>query len=195
MLALCELILETAMPTEIGGPDRLLGGNRDARLLRTVFERFVARFLDQQLSPRGWRVDAQRWLDWPVRAASAGMVKYLPRMQADIILMPPESERRIIVDTKFTNVLARGRTGNEVFKSAHLYQLYTYVQTQAGISPPPDEAILVYPAIRRSLSEYVELPGQLVRLETIDLARPWPEIERLLVAIFAGPPLPISSAG
>lgn len=185
VLALCELILEMAMPTEISGADHLLEGNRDTRLLRTVFERFVARFFDQKLSPHGWQVEAQRWLDWPVSAASTGMMEYLPRMQADIILRPPASKRRIIIDTKFTEVLAHGRTGNEIFKSAHLYQLYTYMQTQATSSRPPDEGILLYPAIKRSISEYMELTAQKFRLETVDLAQTWPEIERALENLVA----------
>ena len=32
----------------------------------------------------------------------------------------------------------------------------------------------------------MELPGQALRLETIGLARPWPEIEHSLAGILAG---------
>jgi 5-methylcytosine-specific restriction enzyme subunit McrC len=183
VLALCELLLEAAMPTETSGPAHLLQANRDVRLLRFVFERFVARFLDSRLSPLGWQVRAQRHLAWPVEGASSGMSGYLPRMQADIILLPPASKRWIVVDTKFTSVLARGKTGAEVFKSAHLYQIYTYVQTQADASQPLTEAILLYPAVGRCLSEYMRLPGQVMRLETVDLAMSWLEIEQALLHI------------
>jgi 5-methylcytosine-specific restriction enzyme subunit McrC len=180
ILAICELILESAIPPETAGLAHLFEGVRDARLLRTVFERFVARFLERCLSPFGWVVEAQKYFDWPVMHASRGMTEYLPRMQVDLLLSPPGGGRRIVVDTKFTDVLARGRTGAEIFKSAHLYQVYAYIQTQAGALGAPAEAILLYPAIRRSLREYMRLPGQILRLETIDLSEPWQEIEKAL---------------
>lgn len=183
VLALCGLILATTMPTEAVGPAHLLAGDRDARLLRAVFERFVARFLDRHLSPLGWLVQAQKYLRWPRKEASFGMKDYLPRMQVDLLLTAPDGGRRIVVDTKFTDVLTCGRTGTEVFKSAHLYQVYAYVQTQAGTAHAPGEAILLYPAVGRSLSEYMRLPGQLLRLETVDLAQAWPEVERSLAGI------------
>jgi hypothetical protein len=67
------------MPTESAGAAHLLEAEREVRLLRRVFERFVARFLDRHLSPRGWRVEAQKYIDWPIEAASPQIADLLPR--------------------------------------------------------------------------------------------------------------------
>jgi 5-methylcytosine-specific restriction enzyme subunit McrC len=183
VLALCELILDMRMPLDRNGDQRLKLSNNDERLLRIVYERFVARFLKQRLSTLGWKVRTQRRLKWPELAASSGMMAHMPGMQTDVQMLSPDNQRRIIVDTKFTNILATGMTGREVFKSGHLYQVYSYVQTQASEPFPPNESILLYPAINQSISEFLRMPAHVMRLETIDLSQAWLGIERCLLNI------------
>ena len=67
-------------------------------------------------------------------------------------------------------------------RSGHLYQLFTYLMN-AEASFGHAEGILLYPAdgIAREYEE--TLRGHRVRIMTIDLARPWPDIRTALLAI------------
>jgi 5-methylcytosine-specific restriction enzyme subunit McrC len=153
-------------------------------LLRRIFERFVACFLKRNLSPIGWQVKAQKYLHWPVDYRTEGIREHLPNMQVDVLLTSPTHDRQIILDTKFTDILGHGKNGRTIFKSAHLYQLYAYLRTQETTLPSCREGLLLYPAIGHEFRESVRLQGILLRLETVDLAQPWPAIERALLALF-----------
>jgi 5-methylcytosine-specific restriction enzyme subunit McrC len=185
VLALCELLFLTSMPMEAEGSTHLLEAEREVKILRKVFERFVARFLERQLSQQGWKIEPQKYIDWPVENSSPGMAALLPRMQLDIRLTSPGRGQTIIIDTKFTDILTHGKMGAEIFKSAHLYQIYTYVMTQKGTHDGNFEAVLLYPAVGRTVCEHMVLAGMVLRLETIDLAQPWAIIESSLLASIA----------
>ena len=131
------------------------------------------------------------------------ITEYLPRMQVDVLLTNPLRNRQIIVDTKFTGILGFGKYGSVVFKSPHLYQLYTYIRSQEATLPSCREGVLLYPATGRKFRERAWLQGILLRMETVDLMQPWQEIEQELLALFADagslgpvspvrPPLPVA---
>jgi 5-methylcytosine-specific restriction enzyme subunit McrC len=183
ILALCELLFLIWMPTMEEGGRRLLQPDRDKAALRAIFERFVWRFLEIQLTPHGWKVQHNKRLDWPIETKSEGLSKYLPSMELDIRLTSPDGERVIVVDTKFKNIVAKGQYVSR-FVSANIYQIYTYVHSQVQTSDRANEAILLYPAIDRHISEFMQLPELRLRFETIDLMLPWRDIEAALLAMF-----------
>ncbi|MBC9177735.1 5-methylcytosine restriction system specificity protein McrC [Pseudoroseomonas ludipueritiae] len=180
MLAICELVLRRQMPTEAGGAGSL-GINRDTLTLHAVFERFVATFLRARLS--GWHVQSQKVLAWP----TSGTPPLLPTMQADLVLQEVSTGRIVLLDTKFTAAsLVANRFGEHRLDSSHLYQIYAYLRSQEEFSAAHRYAtgILLYPAAAWHLSERMEVQGHLIRVETVDLTRPWPEVEnRLLAAV------------
>ncbi len=183
ILAICELLFLSAMPTTDSGGHRLMIADRDQRLLRIVFELFVWRFLERRLTPLGWRVEHNKRLEWPARDESAGLRQYLPSMELDVRLTSPTGERIIVVDTKFKSIVASGQYGSR-FVSANIYQIFTYVHSQSEVPNPPNEAVLLYPAIDQNINEFVQLPTMKLRFETIDLKRPWREIEEALIEMF-----------
>jgi len=98
----------------------------------------------------------------------------------------------IVLDTKFTaGSLVENQWSKAVFDSAHLYQLYAYLKSQEHISEAHRTAfgILLYPAAGGKFSERVKLQDQIIRIESVDLAAPWQEIEGQLLEIIA-PTLP-----
>jgi 5-methylcytosine-specific restriction enzyme subunit McrC len=105
-------------------------------------------------------------------------------MQVDVLLTNPQGNRQIIVDTKFTEMLGHGKYGSAVFKSSHLYQVYTYIRSQETTFPNCREGLLLYPATGCRFRERARLQGILLRMETVDLVQPWPEIERELAGLF-----------
>ena len=97
-------------------------------------------------------------------------------MITDIILENEQNDRRIIIDTKFTDILTKSQYGDSHrFKSGHIYQLYSYLRSQERPDDPlslSSEGMLLYPAIGVDIDEAVELQGHIVRFVTIDLAKP-----------------------
>jgi 5-methylcytosine-specific restriction enzyme subunit McrC len=112
-------------------------------------------------------------------------------MKPDLWLQEKATGRITILDTKYTaKSLVANRWGKELFNPSHLYQLHTYLSTQAHLSPQHQQAtgILLYPAVRDELSETVALRQRQIRIECVNLAAAWPQIERRLLAIIGKQP-------
>ena len=184
MLAICALILQRRLPAEEAGRFYLTQLERDRLVLHHLFEIFVANFYRYHLSD--WVVSPQKSLVWHEESANP----YLPVMKPDLWLQEKATGRITILDTKYTaESLVANRWGKEIFNSSHLYQLHTYLSTQAHLSPQHQQAagILLYPAVRNELRETVMLPQHQIRIECVNLAAAWPQIERRLLALILEP--------
>ncbi|MBI2331658.1 MAG: hypothetical protein HYU84_05790 [Chloroflexi bacterium] len=179
MLAICELILLCQMPSEQTEQSRLPEIDREALVLHNIYERFVANFYRIHL--RGWKVFAQKQLDWHAKSQN----RFMPSLRPDIVIEEIQTGQIIILDTKFTaQSLVENQWRSQIFDSSHLYQLYAYLRTQEQVSENHKSAsgILLYPAINQNkLSEAIELENHVMRVESIDLSRPWQEVEQGLL--------------
>lgn len=180
MLDICNLLLKRQMPTESSGTHPLPGLDRDALTLYHVYEQFVANFYKHHLTQ--WNVTPQKKLAWHARQTS----RYMPIMAPDLVLTHRTTSVVVVLDTKFTaNSLITTQWGKDVFNSAHLYQLYTYLRSQESIDDHHRCAsgILLYPTVTERLSEIIELQGHLIHLASVSLFEPWDEIEKALLAV------------
>lgn len=188
MVSLARAVFDLILPMEAEGARSLLQARRDGTNFRALFERAVANFFAFEL-PRdeGWRVYPGKRLSWQVEAASAGIRQYLPSMITDIILENASLGRRIIIDTKFTDILANARYGDgQRFKTGHLYQLYAYLRSQETLDDPlsqSSEGLLLYPTTEQAIDEAAAIQGHLIRFATIDLTTQTSEIIRCLRAL------------
>lgn len=184
MLSICEMIVLRQMPLEVDGTNALPTVDRELLILHRIYERFVANFYRMHLI--GWDVSAQKRLDWNAQEANG----HLPMMVPDLILQEQETERVIILDTKFTAAsLVENQWGKPIYDPSHLYQLYAYLRSQEQVSDAyrSAEGILLYPAVQVRLSERVELQGHVIRIESVDLAAKWEEVERQLMELVKHP--------
>jgi 5-methylcytosine-specific restriction enzyme subunit McrC len=185
MLSICDLIVQRQMPSGSEGTSFAVPAfDREALVLHNIYERFVANFYRIHLT--GWSVSAQKRLEWHAKEAS----EQLPVMVPDLVLQEESSDQIIILDTKFTaHSLIENQWGKPIFDSAHLYQLYAYLKSQEQLSEAHHHAIgmLLYPAVQSKLSEKIELQDHIIRIESIDLAAPWQEIERQLTELIKTP--------
>jgi 5-methylcytosine-specific restriction enzyme subunit McrC len=182
MLAICHLTLQRQMPSGSGDGATVPEIDRDALILHNVYERFVANFYRIHL--KGWNVTAQKRLDWHAKETN----EHLPSMIPDLVLQEKSSGRLLILDTKFTaHSLVENQWGKPVFDSSHLYQLYAYLRSQEHVSEAHRAAtgILLYPAIQHRFSERIELQDHVMRVECVDLAKPWQEIEQSLLDLIS----------
>jgi 5-methylcytosine-specific restriction enzyme subunit McrC len=183
MLSVCELVVLRQMPLEQEGAQPLPRLDRDAMILHRVYERFVANFYRLHLTD--WEVNAQKLLDWHAPETN----EHLPSMVPDLILREHASGQIVILDTKFTAAsLIENQWGKPIYDSSHLYQLYAYLRSQEELSAAHRTAagILLYPAVKTHLSDRVELQGHTVRIECVDLAAEWQEVERQLMKVVKG---------
>jgi 5-methylcytosine-specific restriction enzyme subunit McrC len=180
MLEICWLIMQRQMPTEWTGEHALPSLDREALILHSIYERFVANFYRTHLSE--WIVMPQKRLEWHEKYSNP----YLPSMIPDLVMQEKSTGRLIILDTKFTpHSLAPNQWGKEIFDSSHLYQLYAYLKSQEQVSEAHRDAvgILLYPAVHNRFSERIELQDYVMRVESIDLTMPWQDIEHQLLKL------------
>ena len=96
------------------------------------------------------------------------------------------TRKRAVIDTKLTGKsLISGQHGNQTFNRDHVFQLYAYLQSQAEQSAACKTAtgVLLYPAVKQTLSESAMIQGHQLRWETIDLTAPWQDIEMTLLEL------------
>jgi 5-methylcytosine-specific restriction enzyme subunit McrC len=180
MLAICQLVQQRSMPTESTGLGRAPSIDRDELVLHKVYERFVARFYEAHLTE--WDVQSQPQWIWPSDSPSL----FLPAMRPDLVLRNRLTSRVIVIDTKFTpHVLNTGQWGALKFSRDHLFQIYAYLKSQSQRSSAYATAtgILLYPTARHAIHEQVEIQGNVIRWETVDLAQSWENVEASLMAI------------
>ena len=177
LISLALAVFDLVLPTEQEGVRSLLRAQREVTEFRRLFERAVGNFFSTEL-PReeGWRVFRGKQLNWSVDAASPGIDEHLPIMVTDIILENEQKNRRIIIDTKFTNILTKSQFGDaQRFKSDHIYQLYAYLRSQehdVDSRSLSSEGMLLYPAIDIDVDDTAEIQGHFFRFATINLAKP-----------------------
>ena len=179
MLSVCELVLQRQMPLETWGIHPVPGLDRDGLILHRIYERFVANFYRIHL--KGWEITAQKRLDWHAGETS----EHLPSMVPDLVFQNQNTGQLIILDTKFTQSLVENQWGKPIYESSHLYQLYAYLRSQEHLSEAHRLAsgILLYPATQNAFPERVQLQGHPILMECVNLAAPWQEVERQLLAL------------
>ena len=194
MLAAARLAFDLALPTEDIGTSHLASPDRDEVWARRLFERAVGGFYDVVLSHDGWRVSAGSWIQWPVAARSPDVEVVLPSMQTDIVLVRPESEgrRRIVIDTKFTEILKRGHYRGQTLNSGYIYQMYAYLRSQEHDDDPAtldSTGLLLHPSVGFDFYEAVLIQGHEIRFATVDLAADSHTIRNQLLRIVKTSPL------
>ncbi|WP_404498116.1 5-methylcytosine-specific restriction endonuclease system specificity protein McrC [Arthrobacter sp. GAS37] len=195
MVQAAKLALTLELPTDRAAPRGITRKTLNIHEFRRLFEAAVGGLYKATLTRQDWRVLRGHQLAWDAERATDGALALMPQMKTDIILENAKDCRRIVIDTKFTSILVRGKHDKETFKSGHLYQLYTYVRTQENESDPlsaSSEGMLIYPATGRSVRESIQLSGHKMTAATVDLTSPAVDVRQQLVNLIcdpgAGPP-------
>ena len=113
-------------------------------------------------------------------------------MVTDIMLDSPGGAQRVVIDTKFSSILARGRFGDASLKSGYLYQMYAYLRSQDGRAPEWDGAagLFLHPAIDCKLYENVVIQNHPITFATVDLNGITAAFRQELRGILLGEPRP-----
>ncbi|WP_394440166.1 5-methylcytosine-specific restriction endonuclease system specificity protein McrC [Sphingobium naphthae] len=184
MVSLARAVFDLVLPMEAVGSRSIPKAQREEAKFRKLFEKAISNFFASELSrDDGWRVYPGKQFSWPITSSSRGFSTFMPIMITDIILENEQVGRRIIIDTKFTGILAKSKFETERFKTDHLYQLYTYLRSQEKINDPLSENCegwLIYPSMGINIDETAKIQGHNLRMVTIDLSLPSDDIIRNL---------------
>jgi 5-methylcytosine-specific restriction enzyme subunit McrC len=187
MVSLAQMVFEAFIPSEQAGQFHAVAVDANEHLVRRLFEKAVANALRLQMQPLGWQVKRGRKLHWPVAHSSDGIKDHLPGMQTDIEMMHAGQRRKLVIDTKFTQIFTETQYKTEALRSGYLYQLYAYLRTQEaelqanGIEH--SEGMLLHPQCGQALDAYVDLQGHRIRFKTIDLMSTPEDFEKQLLSI------------
>ena len=117
-------------------------------------------------------------MNWQVESPTAGIEQILPRMKTDIVLESPddrtgEGTSRVVIDTKFTNVVGTGQFGNPTLRSGYIYQIYAYLRSQERQADPlslTTSGMLLHPSVGEDIDESATIQCHRMRFATVDLA-------------------------
>ena len=186
MIAAAHLAFDLALPTEMAGTIAMVRPDRDVTWIRRLYERAVGGFYDVVLSPRGWCVETGKPIGWLIEQKTAGIDRILPSMRTDIILDDHAARKRIVIDTKFTSIVARGWFRDKTLKSGYLYQMYAYLRSQEGNGDPLSDhaaGLLLHPSVGETVDEIVVIQGHAMRFATVDLAASAGQIREQLTRV------------
>lgn len=179
-LELCALVHRCMMP-DPSRPHRMVFRDftRDAGQMGQLFEAFVRRFWELRLTD--WTVrKTDTSVAWSV-AASPEVSALVPGLETDVLLQ--SDVRSLVVETKFVSSPTVWHFGREKLQSAHLRQLFAYLEVHDPGGARGVEGILLYATVGRSLDLRMRLQGHPMWVRSLDLARPWEEVERDLARV------------
>ncbi|AZQ67947.1 hypothetical protein EF888_12870 [Silicimonas algicola] len=179
LMRVCELVFHALLPDEEGGGSKFQSILDDETRMSALFEDFLRNFYRSELP--GYSA-ASEIMPWLAEAENEADLAYLPIMKTDITLR--SGNRTIVADAKYyKEVLAGGRYDPKV-RSAHLYQLSTYLAHVRENEPGKAIAgLLVYPSGGQSLRLHYRLLGTPLTVATVDLSAEWPEIHAELIEL------------
>jgi 5-methylcytosine-specific restriction enzyme subunit McrC len=170
LLNVCELIHGSWLASEEHGLYRFRHFLRDEKRMAYVFQYFVFNFLRIERND----LDVFREnIQWEAQSSVDPQLAMLPQMQTDISVL--SGDRKIVIDTKYYRETVSEWYDRPKIHSAHLYQLVSYLLNikEKGIKV---EGILLYPTVERSLKLSYLIFGIPVKIQTLDLSRPWKDI-------------------
>lgn len=190
MMAAARLALDLALPTEQEGIHSLPVPDREEHWARRLFERAVAGFYDVVASQCGWRVSAGKWLRWNEQDPSPGFEAILPIMKTDIVLDHEDRGYRIVIDTKFTEIVTDGWDRDSKLKSGYIYQMYAYLRSQEGHGDRMADGasgLLLHPTIGSDMDASAEFQGHRIRFVTVNLTASALDIRNRLLQVIQVP--------
>lgn len=154
----------------------------DDKTMETVFEEFLRNFY--RFKQTEFSDVSAAHLDWNAETIDDGSLALLPDMRTDIRLR--SSTRTIIVDAKYYKDALQEHFGTKKAHSENLYQLLAYLRAEHAARPlHRPKGLLIYPVGDSVIDANFRIEGFPIRLFTLNLAKPWPEIESDLLALIA----------
>lgn len=175
---LCKFILKNTVFNENKGKYEFIDFERDHQKMSHLFERFIFNYYKRHAVD--WKVKRDI-IHWHCEKGGVGE-EFLPVMETDISL--EKKDRKIVIDAKFYQqpMQSRNHYSAPKFDSAHLYQLFSYLNNlakdESQCCNSTAEGMLLYPVIEPIPRLDKIISGHHIRVESIDLNQDWKSIGR-----------------
>ncbi len=190
MVAAAKLAFDLALPSEIQESIKVLSPHKEKVWVRKLFEKAIAGFYKVVLSPTGWKTFVGKTHKWPIEKFTPGISLLLQNMRTDAILENHKLAHRIIIDTKFNEIIKSGYHRENAFRTGYVYQMYAYLRSQETKQDPlslTSSGMLLHPAVSKHIDETVLIQNHAIRFVTVDLTQPAVDIREQLLDIVEYP--------
>jgi len=174
LISVCWLVQRAGLPRATGTGHPFLDLGADPSTFGHLFEAFVLGWLCLEQHTFGARKAQVPWLV----EASATDLAMLPSMEGDILLS--DATARYLIECKAYGQTLSSHRGSAKVRSNHIYQLHTYLAHLSRDGGPPVTGILLYARAEADLDLRWHLGDHDIWVRTLDLGRPWQEIDRAL---------------
>lgn len=180
LLNICYLVLNGMLQTTEEGNYKLISFSDEQ--MDKVYEIFILEYYKQnypELKPKASTVD------WNLtKKPDDTMIRYLPKMLTDITLK--KGDKTLIIDAKYYGKSLAQRDSKETLRSAHLYQIFSYVKNMDTANTGTVSGLLLYAKTEDELfpeGAPFEIGGNRIGARTLDLNRDFSEISSQLNTI------------
>lgn len=166
LLGICRLLAEGLLLTTEEGNYRLASFFKPDQMNR-LFEKFILAYFAREHPQLGAKAPQIPW------AVDDDNREMLPNMQSDIVLADKRSGKVLIIDAKYYGRTMQSHFDLQRLRSAHLYQIFTYVKNMALALPPgkPVAGLVLYARTDEKIQpdNRYQLSGNEICLRTLDL--------------------------
>lgn len=174
----CSLIARSLLPDEKTGGKRFHPFTAREQEMGLLFQAFVRNFLHREQEV--FQVSG-RSVPWDIDPADGSDSSWLPQMLVDVMLT--NSDRRVVIETKYYSTPYQTRYGKSTLISGHLYQILAYVSQLHATPGPAPVGVLLYAGAGEQRRLDYRIGGRQLLVRSIDLSRDWRDIHRDLIAL------------
>lgn len=177
LLNICYFVLNGMLQTTEDGNYKLMSFSDEH--MERLYERFILEYYKQhhpELNPKSAQVA------WNIAGQNEQtMIQFLPKMQTDITLQ--KGNKTLIIDAKYYSKSMAQNYSKETLRSAHLYQIFTYVKNMDIENTGNISGLLLYAKTEGEIfpeSEPLIICGNRIGAKTLDLNREFKDIAEQL---------------
>lgn len=177
LLNICYMVLNGMLQTTEDGKFKLISFSDEH--MELLYEKFILEYYKHhhpELNPKSAQVK------WNLTEnPDQGMIFFLPKMQTDITLQ--KGDKTLIIDAKYYGKVMAQNYNKETLRSAHLYQIFTYVKNMDTENTGNVSGLLLYAKTGDEVfpdGKPVEIGGNSFGARTLDLNRDFEEIKMQL---------------
>jgi 5-methylcytosine-specific restriction enzyme subunit McrC len=179
LMRVCELVFHALLPDDQGSGSKFQSILEDEVRMSALFEEFLRNFYRSELPKYSVKAEIMPWL---AEALDDTDLAFLPIIKTDITLR--SGNRTIVADAKYYREILAGGRYNPKVRSAHLYQLSTYLNHVRAREPNAElTGLLIYPTGGQTLRLKYQLLGIPLTVATVDLGVEWPQIHSELIGL------------
>lgn len=178
LLAICQMIIEGLLQTDQQGTYHVRKW-MDTQRMSHLYEKFILAYYQRHFPTLSVSAPQIPWV------LDEGDGELLPVMQTDMQL--EQGGNVLIIDAKYYRHILQSRYETVKLRSAHLYQIFTYVKNRAYERQDGHRVsgMLLYAGTDEALQpdHIYQMHGNQIEVKTLDLSRPFEEIAGALDAI------------